>query len=113
MSGAPAKPMSGVLVAETIILIASATKGAISSRSGSTRAATSAGVVTGAATTGPGVKSTATPIGGSGVMMSEKRIAASTGKRRSGCRVTSAASSGVRTICQKPYRSLMFRYSGR
>ena len=37
----------------------------------------------------------------SGVMMSLKRMAASSSKRRSGCRVTSAASSGVRVRVTK------------
>ena len=51
--------------------------------------------------TGPGANSMSTPIGGSGVMMSWKRIAASIPKRRMGCIVTSQQSSGVRASCQK------------
>jgi hypothetical protein len=59
-------------------------------------------VRTGRWITGPGSKSMSTPIAGSGVMMSLNRIAASSGNRRSGWRVISAASSGVRHIRQKP-----------
>ncbi len=54
-----------------------------------------------------------TPIGGSGVMMSLNKMAASSGNRRTGWSVTSAAISGVRHIRQKPYRSFSLRYSGR
>ena len=46
-------------------------------------------------------------------MMSLKRIAASSAKRRRGCRVTSAASSGVRVSASKSTFARSARYSGR
>lgn len=45
--------------------------------------------------------------------MSEKMMAASSGNRLSGWRVTSVASSGDLTISTKEYFSLRARYSGR
>ena len=59
-------------------------------------ASTAAAVRTGRSSTGPGAKPRPRPRPSSGVMMSENRIAASSGKRRIGCSVASAASSGVR-----------------
>ena len=46
-------------------------------------------------------------------MMSAKRIAASIPKRRMGCSVTSAASSGDRVRPRKSTPSRTFMYSGR
>jgi hypothetical protein len=49
----------------------------------------------------------------SGIIISEKTMAASKPKRRSGCRVTSQASSGVRHRVKKSTFSRTARYSGR
>jgi hypothetical protein len=91
-----------------------------SSTNGTSRAGTSGGsasicasVRIGSRTTGPGSNFSSTPIPCSGVMMSLKRIAASSSKRRSGCRVTSAASSGVRVSVSKSTLARTARYSGR
>jgi len=61
---------------------------------------------------GPGLNWISTPSASSGVMMSLKMMAASSGKRRNGCSVISAAISGVRVISRKDERSLIARYSG-
>ena len=53
------------------------------------------------------------PIGSSGSRMSANTMAASSAKRRSGWRVTSAATSGRRHISTKLIFSRMARYSGR
>ena len=113
MSGAPPNPISGVPVAPRISRIASATKGAISSASGTRNASTWAAERIGSPITGPGLNSMSTPIGGSGVMMSWNKIAASTPYRRTGCNVTSQASSGSRASSQNEYFSFRARYSGR
>ena len=63
--------------------------------------------------TGPGAKSSLTPIPSTGVMISLKRIAASIPKRRTGCSVTSTARSGVLVSVRKSTFALIFRYSGR
>ena len=62
---------------------------------------------------GPGSKVMSTPIASSGVMMSAKITAPSIPNRRIGCRVISAASSGVDTASWNECRSLSSRYSGR
>ena len=67
----------------------------------------------GRATCGPGLNSSSTPMASSGTMMSEKMMAASSAKRRSGCRLASTASSGVRQTVRKSARSRNARYSGR
>ena len=68
----------------------------------------------GFSTTGPvpATISTPTPMAASGTTMSEKKIAASTQWRRTGCRVISVISSGVRhaSSIEVPTRSA--RYSG-
>ena len=53
------------------------------------------------------------PMGSSGSRMSANTMAASRSKRRSGCSVTSAATSGRRHISTKLIFSRMARYSGR
>ncbi len=65
--------------------------------------------------TGPpsAVKVKPMPIGSSGRRMSAKTMAASSSKRRSGCSVTSAATSERLHISMKARRSRMARYSGR
>ena len=82
----------------------------------SSRRATSAAVRTGASSTGPtsAAISTPTPARRSGTMMSEKRMAASTPWRRTGCSVASAASSGVRQTSSigRSTRRRSARYSG-
>ena len=63
--------------------------------------------------TGPGAKSSPTPIPSSGVMMSLNRMAASSGYRRTGCKVICAATSGVLVAVRKSTFSRSLRYSGR
>ena len=96
MNGAPANPISGVAPSSpTRVCTDSVMKGTWSGvRSGI--ASTSASVVTGFATTGPtpGLMSRSTPTALSGSTMSEKKIAASTAYRRTGCMVISTTSSG-------------------
>ena len=82
-----------------------------------TSSVTSRPLRTGASSTGPTPSSirTLTPARRSGTMMSEKKTAASTPWRRTGCRVASAASSGSRQASSigTPARSRSARYSGR
>jgi hypothetical protein len=52
------------------------------------------------------------PIGSSGRSRSEKRIAASTSIRRTGCSVTMVASSGERQMSSSECRLRISRYSG-
>ena len=114
MKGAPAKPMSGV-----------APSSAVSSRTDSVMSATSSGVRSrswarsareriGCATTGPtpATMSRSTPMADSGTTMSEKKIAASTPWRRTGCRVISVTRSGRRHDSSIPTPSRTLRYSG-
>ena len=62
----------------------------------------------------PSVKNSSSPMASGMVRMSENRIAASSGKRRSGCSVTSQASSGVvHSVLKSPAFSRTARYSGR
>ncbi len=70
-------------------------------------------VRTGFSKTGPGTKSSFSPIGSTGVRMSEKRIAASTPRTSTGWMVTSAASSGVLHSSRKVTFSRTAMYSGR
>ncbi len=115
MKGAPAKPMSGTVGGSSLrrMRIASVTNGTDSSGSNSPSASTPAELRTGLAITGPGAKSSSTPMPSSGVMMSLNRIAASSSKRRMGCIVTSAASSGVLVRVRKSTSRRSSRYSGR
>ncbi len=53
------------------------------------------------------------PMPSRGSRMSAKTMAASSSNRRSGCSVTSAATSGRRHISMNESFSLMARYSGR
>ena len=76
----------------------------------------SAGVRSGRSNFGPSpsTKNRPRPIASGTVRMSENRIAASSGNRRSGCRVTSQASSGFLAIARKlPAALRVARYSGR
>ena len=116
MNGAPAKPISGTVSSLRSSRIDSRTNGtAVSGSNGVRSRATSAAVRMGESTTGPTPSSirTSTPRAATGTMMSENRIAASSGIRRSGCSVTSTARSGVRHVSSmsRPRRSS--RYSGR
>jgi len=62
----------------------------------------------------PSTKYSARPIASGMVRMSENRIAASSGKRASGCRVTSQAISGFLAMPRKlPALARVARYSGR
>jgi hypothetical protein len=62
----------------------------------------------------PSTKYSSRPIASGMVRMSENRMAASSGKRRSGCRVTSQAISGVLAMARKlPALARVARYSGR
>src|SRR5205807_3258942 len=87
---------------------------ATSSGSRGRRRSMSAAVRNGGSMTGPtpALSSTSTPMALSGTTMSEKRMAASTPSRRTGCMVTSAASSGVWMMSNMPYCSRTIRYSG-
>ncbi len=62
---------------------------------------------------GPGLNVMSMPSASSGVMMSLKMIAASSGNRRSGCSVISAAIAGVRVISRNDDLAFTARYSGR
>ena len=81
-----------------------------------TSSLTSRPLRTGASRTGPTPSSirTPTPARRSGTMMSEKKTAASTPWRRTGCSVTSAASAGSRQASSigTPARARSARYSG-
>ena len=114
MNGAPAKPISGVPPSSpTSRWTDSVTKGTCSGvRSGI--AATSSSVRTGEATTGPtpGLMSRSTPTALSGSTMSEKKMAASTPYRRTGCSVISTARSGVMQDSSMPTPWRRARYSG-
>src|SRR5947209_8776861 len=87
-----------------------------SRRSGSSggSASTSATLRTGEATTGPtpGLISRSTPATTSGSTMSEKRIAASTPCRRTGCRVISVTRSGSWQAVSIAVPARSARYSG-
>ncbi|OIQ79383.1 hypothetical protein GALL_388760 [mine drainage metagenome] len=118
MKGAPAKPINGVDPSAATVSAtpsrtgASAAENASSSTDGS--AATSSAVRTARPSTGPtpGLMSTSTPASRSGTTMSLKKIAASTSCRRTGCRVSSLASSGVRHASSIAVPSRARRYSG-
>ena len=62
----------------------------------------------------PSTKYRPSPIASGTVRMSENRMAASSGKRSSGCSVTSQATSGFFAMPRKlPARARVARYSGR
>ena len=73
----------------------------------------SAALRTGRAITGPrlSTNSNPIPIPSRGRRMSAKMMAASIGKARTGCRVTSAASPGVRNISISGYRARISWYA--
>jgi hypothetical protein len=83
--------------------------------SGSTSRSISSGVVRGRGKVGPWPDTifTVKPIASGTTMMSQKRIAASRGKRSTGWIVTSAASFGVSTTSKKSCSARISRYSGR
>ena len=114
VNGAPAKPISGVEPSSaTRAVIAAVVKGTCSGvRSGI--AATSSSVRTGCATTGPtpGTMSRSTPTALSGSTMSEKKMAASTPYRRTGCSVISVTRSAFMHDSSIPTPSRILRYSG-
>ncbi len=68
----------------------------------------------GSATTGPtpATMSRSTPTAANGTTMSEKKMAASTPWRRTGCRVISVTRSGRRQDSSMPTPSRTLRYSG-
>jgi hypothetical protein len=120
VNGAPANPMSGVLPSAAVVRrtasVTGASTSAVSDSAGeaSRSRATSSAVRTGAPSTGPtpGWMSTSTPASLRGMTMSEKKIAASTPCRRTGCRVISEASSGVRQASSIAVPARAARYSG-
>ena len=112
MNGPPAKPINGTSSSPTSSFTVSRTYGMSASGSNGRSRSRSAADVNGSATTGPGARSISSPMAVSGTTMSEKRMAASTPSRRTGCIVTSAASSGVRMTSNIPCFSRMARYSG-
>ncbi len=115
VQGAPANPMRGTDAGSSFrrIPMVSMTKGTVSCGSAIRSRSTSARLRTGLAITGPGLNSSSIPIPSTGVMMSLKRMAASSSNRRMGWRVTSAASSGVFVRVRKSTFFLTSRYSGR
>ena len=114
MNGAPAKPISGVLPSSATVSLTASRIGSRASQVSWGKAATSAAVRTGVSSTGPtpGTMSTPTPASLSGMTMSEKKMAASTSWRRTGCRVISEASSGRRQESSMATPSRTLRYSG-
>ena len=116
VKGAPAKPMTGTAScsAARVFRMASATNPVRSTGSGTASFSMSAGVRSGEGKCGPlSPSSSSIPMASVGMRMSEKMIAASTPRRRTGCTVTSAARSGVLQRGRKSIFSRMARYSGR
>src|SRR3970040_2197438 len=113
--GAPQKPSSAVDVGSSArpSLSAGRTSRATVSGSGSRSCAMPAASLMGCATTGPGSKSKSMPRAGNGLMMSANTIAASSGNRRIGINVTSAASSAFVASALKLCTLRNSRYSGR
>jgi hypothetical protein len=107
--------MTGTPAAARMSAIASSSEPTVASGSSGRSASTWPRVRIGSAMTGPtpSTRSTATPMPGSGVVMSAKTIAASTPSRRTGCRLTSAQSAASATMSVKRARSRIARYSGR
>ncbi len=114
MNGAPAKPMRGVAPSSATVRATAAAIGAMSTLSGSGSASICSRLVTGVANTGPrpATISTSSPASLSGTTMSLKKMPASTPCRRTGCRVISAASSGVRQASSIAWPTRSSRYSG-
>jgi hypothetical protein len=114
VNGAPAKPISGVSPSSVSSSAIASVTGATCSTCSTGSRRTSSSVRTGSASTGPvpGTMSTSTPAAYSGTTMSLNRMAASTPCRRTGCRVISQASSGVRQACSMPVSARSARYSG-
>ena len=115
VKGAPANPKIGTSAAAVASRMDSMGAGRSRTGSKSRSAATSAAVRTGFRITGPvpGMYSSSAPMLSRGSKMSEKIMPASNGYRRSGCRVTSVASSGVWHIVRNECWLRSARYSGR
>ena len=114
VNGAPAKPISGVPPSSPTSRRTDSVMNGTCSGVRSGIAATSASVRTGEATTGPtpGLMSRSTPTALRGSTMSEKKMAASTPYRRTGCRVISTTRSGVMQDSSMPTPWRRARYSG-
>ena len=117
VNGAPAKPMSGTPSESNstqACCTASITYGTCNSGVNGRKRSTSARVRNGCSITGPRPGSIEIPgtIACGEVMMSLKKIAASTPWRRTGCRVTSAAKAGSRMRSSKRLPARNARYSG-
>ena len=118
VQGLPANPISGTRPASSRRISATASTTYLSScaGSGSRSLSISAADRIGRANFGPSPASKFRPrsIACGMVRMSENRIAASSGYRSIGCRVTSQAMSGLVHIARKlPARARVARYSGR
>ena len=115
MNGAPAKPISGVAPSSAVSSrTASVMYGDVVGREVAQLGEVGARCGSGSATTGPtpGTMSRSTPMAVSGTTMSEKKIAASTPCRRTGCRVISVTSSGGGRTPASATPSRTSRYSG-
>ena len=114
VNGAPAKPISGVPPSSATSSRTDSVMNGTCSGVRSGIRATSASVRTGSATTGPtpGTMSRSTPIAFNGSTMSEKKIAASTPYRRTGCSVISVTRSGRMHDSSMLTPSRTARYSG-
>ena len=114
VNGAPAKPISGVAPSSATSCRTAVCRNASRSGSSGGSASTSATERTGSATTGPmpGLISMSSPATTSGSTMSEKRIAASTPCRRTGCRVISVTRSGSWHASSIAVPARSARYSG-
>ncbi len=114
MNGAPANPITGTGDSRRRSRIASSSGPTDASGSNGRIRATSAAVRIGRSMTGPtpSTSSTSTPAPGSGVVMSANTIAASTSRRCTGCRLTSAHRAASPTISTRRARSRILRYSG-
>ena len=89
------------------------TFGAMAAGAGSGKASMALAVRSGSSITGPGANFTSIPSASIGLMMSAKTIAASSGKRSIGIKVTSVARSGRAQSSSKENFSRNARYSGR
>ena len=114
MNGAPANPMSGVPPSSPTRALAASVMLATSSGSRSRSWSSWSRRRIGSATTGPvpGTMSRSTPTALSGTTMSEKKIAASTPYRRTGCMVISTTRSVRKHDSSIGTPSRMARYSG-
>lgn len=114
VKGAPAKPINGVEPSSTVSSRTASATAPTSSGTSRGSAATSPIDRTGLATTGPvpATMSRSIPAALSGTTMSEKRIAASTPWRRTGCMVISLTRAGSKHDSSIPMPALILRYSG-